>query len=271
MDISIIILNYKTRDLVLRCIDSIEQAGWELDGKYLRHEIIVIDNDSRDELREFLPRLEHIRFFESGGNIGMGSGNNIGIRKASGKYLVIMNPDTIAFKDTFIKLYRFMEDDKRIGVAGPKQLYPDQSIQASCYRWPSLLMPIFRRTPLGKLAFARNAISSYLMEDFDHLATKDVDWLLGSFLFTRKEAMDKVGLFDERFWMYFEDTDLCRRFHNEGWRVVYYPEAIIIHDHKRESASVPWYNFFTNRMARQHVISWFKYLMKWGINPQSKL
>jgi GT2 family glycosyltransferase len=88
---------------------------------------------------------------------------------------------------------------------------------------------------------------------------------LGSFLFCRAEALKQTGLFDERFFLYFEDTDLCRRFWQKKWKIVYYPEAEIIHNHARASAREPWYKFFINRAGREHLKSWLKYLLKWGV------
>lgn len=195
----------------------------------------------------------------------MGAGNNIGIKQAQGKYRVVMNPDTIVFRDTFSSLYDYMEANREVGVAGPLQYYPDRTIQDSCYRWPGLLMPIYRRTFIGKLKFAQKSLGKYLMNDFKHDHEREVNWLLGSFLFMRAEALSEVGLFDERFFMYFEDTDLCRRFWENKWKVVYYPEAKIIHNHIRQSAQTHWYKAFINPTARYHIISWIKYLKKWGI------
>lgn len=264
MDISIVIVNYKSKDLVFNCLRSIFQADFSLPEKRLVFEIFVIDNDSRDgigaDLAEHFPE---VIFIQNHKNVGMGAGNNIGLKKAKGDYVVVMNPDTTAFTDTFIKLYQYMEKNPAVGLIGPRQLNPDRSIQNSCYRWPTLFVPIYRRTPAGLLPFARKKLSRYLMEDFDHQSEREVDWLLGSFFFIRSEAMKKIGLFDERFFLYFEDTDYCRRFWKQGWKLVYYPLAEIVHNHNRQSAQTPWYSFFSNRAARQHIISWLKYLYKW--------
>jgi len=261
MDISIIILNYKSRGLALNCIKSVREA----DFGNLKYEIIVVDNNSDDGIGEILSwQYPDIKFIQNKSNLGMGAGNNVGIKAAQGKYMVIMNPDTIAFADTFLKLYNFFEASPEVGLAGPKQFYPDRTVQDSCYRWYNLLTPVYRRTPLGKFKFAEKDVDRFLMKDFDHREKREVDWLLGSFLFCRRACLDQIGLFDERFFMYFEDTDLCCRASSQGWKVVYFPESQIIHNHKRESAETPWYKFLWNRPIRAHVISWLKYLRKWG-------
>lgn len=262
MDISIIILNYKSKDLALNCIRSIRES----DFGDLKHEIIVVDNNSNDSLGEILAwQYPDIKFIQNKNNLGMGAGNNIGVRQAVGKYIVIMNPDTMVFPDTFKKKFDFMEKNREIGVSGPQQLYPDQVIQESCYRWHDLFTPLYRRTPLGYLSFAQKDLDRFLMKDFDKQSTREVDWLLGSFLFCRAKALEHVGLFDENFFLYFEDTDLCRRFWNKNWKVVYYPEAKIIHNHARESARIPWYKLLSNAAGRYHISSWLKYLKKWGL------
>jgi len=262
MDISIVILNYKSKGFTLNCIKSIKEA----DFSNLQYEIIVVDNNSLDSIGEILSwQYPDIVFIQNKKNVGMGAGNNVGLKKASGKYAVVMNPDTIAFKDTFVKLYNYMEENRAIGIAGPKQLNPDKTVQDSCYRWHSLLTPLYRRTPLGNFKFAEKDLERYLMRDFDHNFKKEVNWLLGSFLFIRVKALEEAGLFDERFFLYFEDTDFCRRFWQKKWKIAYNPDVVIIHNHLRQSARVKWYKFFTSIAARHHIISWIKYLKKWGL------
>ncbi len=264
MDISIVILNYKSKGFVMSCIKSITEASFDLSDKKLKYEIIVVDNNSDDKIGEFLAwQYPQVVFIQNEVNVGMGAGNNVGIKRASGDYVVVMNPDTIAFRDTFRILYRFMEEEKQIGVCGPRQLNPNKTIQNSCYRWPKLFTPIYRRTPLGNFRFAQRDLNRYLMKDFDHSSRRPVDWLLGSFLFIRASVIEEIGVFDERYFMYFEDTDYCRRFWGKDWKVVYYPKAKIIHNHNRHSAQSKWYKFFTNVATRQHIISWLKYLKKW--------
>ena len=262
VDLSIVILNYKSKGLTLNCIRSIKEADF---GTF-KNEIIVVDNNSGDSIREILAwQYPDIKFIQNKENLGMGEGNNAGIKKASGKYIVVMNPDTIALYDTFKILFNFMEENKEVGIVGPLQYNPNKTIQNSCYKFPSILIPVYRRTPIGKMKFARKKVDEYLMKDFNHKSISEVDWVLGSFLFIRSSALEKTGLFDKRFFMYFEDTDLCKRFWKKNFKVAYNPEAKIIHNHTRQSAQDPWYKFFTNRAARCHVISWIKYFIKWGV------
>lgn len=260
MDVSIVILNYKSRELALNCLGSIMAA----DFPGIDREIFLVDNGSRDGIGNIVSdKYPEVNFIANKKNIGMGAGNNLGIVQAKGKYIAIMNPDIVAEHDTFFKLFKFMEESLNVGVVGPKQFNLDGSVQDSCYRWHSLFTPIFRRTPLGKLKYAQLDEERFLMKDFDHNSQRDVDWLLGSFLFCRANALREIGMFDERFFLYFEDTDLCRRFWQDKWRVVYFPDAKIIHNHNRASAKAPWYGVFTTPAGRYHLESWAKYILKW--------
>lgn len=265
MDLSIVILNYKSKGFTMACLKSIKEANF---GN-LKYEVFVVDNDSDDSIGEILAwQYPDIKFVQNKKNLGMGAGNNVGIRKALGKYIVVMNPDTLVFPNTFLKLYQYMEENSAVGAAGPMQLNPDKSIQDSCYRRHGLLTPLYRRMFLGNFSFAKKDISRFLMNDFKHNSIKEVDWLLGSFLFLRAESLKDAGMFDERYFMYFEDTDLCRSFWQKKWKVIYNPQAKIIHNHNRDSAKTPWYKFFSNKATRCHIISWLKYLRKWGFSSK---
>ncbi|MFA6306881.1 MAG: glycosyltransferase family 2 protein [Patescibacteria group bacterium] len=262
MDISIVIVNYKSKDLTLNCVRSIRQADWP----GLAYEIIIVDNYSGDLKGDDLKQFGDIKFIMNGQNIGLGAANNKGARIAQGKYIVIMNPDTLAGKDVFLKLFNYLENNPGAGVVGPKQFNLDKTIQASCFRWPGLMTPLFRRTPLGKIGLGKKDLDRFLYKDYNKDSLREVDWLLGSFLFCRASAFRQIGLYDEKFFLYFEDTDLCKRFWQAGWKVVYNPQAMIIHNHARQSARVAWYKFFTSLTAWHHIISWLKYLKKWGIS-----
>jgi len=267
MDLSIIILNYKSKGLALNCIKSIKEA--DLAG--LEYEIIVVDNHSQDNIGEILSwQFPDVKFIQNEKNIGYGPGNNLGLARAQGEYFVIMNPDTIAFPQTFKTLYKFMNDNPQVGVCGPKQYNPDRTVQESCYRWHSLLTPFYRRTVLGNFQFAKRDLDRFLMTDFDKQSISDVDWLLGSFLFLRAKAMKEIGYYDKRYFLYFEDTDLCRQMWQKNWQVVYNPMAEVIHNHNRASAKTPLYKFFTSPSARAHISSWIKYLIKWGLKSELK-
>jgi hypothetical protein len=269
MDLSIIILNYHSRAKLISCLDSLARA----DLSPLRYEIIVVDiadGSPISELADFSRSYPSVRLIVSHKNLGMGGGNNLGLRAARGEYILILNPDTVIQGRAVPVLWQYLKDNPQVGLVGPKLFYPDNSLQSSCARFPGFFIPVLRRTFLGD--YFKEARDSFTMNDFDHNSIAPVDWLMGSCLmFPKKMALADGSVFeprfDERYFMYFEDTDLAREFWTKGKRVVYNPEAVVIHDHQRGSAKHPWYlAIFLDNLAQRHIVSWLKYFGKWGFS-----
>lgn len=255
MEVSIIINNYQTCGLLKQCL-----KGIMLFPPSVPYEIIVVDNNSSDGsvamVRQNFPQVKVIA---AKSNLGHHRGNNLGLKAASGKYLVILNTDIAVLDAVFDKLYRFMEEYQQVALVGPKLKNPDGSTQLSCMRFPDKLVPIYRRTFLGNFSFARQALDHYLMVDFDHRSNREVDWILGAFVMVRRAAVDQVGLLDEDLFLYFGDVAWCRRFWQAGYKVYYFVDANVVHYHKRESAqSGVWSKIFW-----WHIIDWLKYLKKY--------
>lgn len=265
MDLSIIIVNYKSKIKLINCLESIARA----EIGEISQEIIVVDNNSGDDLSDLAARYPRLKLIISPKNLGMGAGNNLGIKNSRGEFILILNPDTIIKGEAILTLLNYLKINPGVGLIGPKLLYPDGSLQSSCARFPNFFTPILRRTFLGDY-FKVNR-DRFTMNDFDHNSIKEVDWLMGSSLmFRRQIALPGGGIFapvfDERYFMYFEDTDLGRQMRVKGLKVVYDPEAIIIHDHQRQSAKHPWYfALFLDRLTWCHIGSWLKYFIKWGV------
>ncbi len=260
MDLSIIILNYRAKGLLKECL-----KGIKLVQPKLNYEIIVVDNASGDGAPVLMAEnFPEIPFIASEKNLGYAGGNNLGIKKSAGRYVMIMNPDIIVFEDALEKLVKFLDSHPEIGIVVPKLLNPDRSLQYSCYRFPDFWEPVYRRTPLGKLDFAKKKLDKYFMKDFDHNSVKEVDWLLGGCLLIRREALEQVGFLDERYFAYFDDVDLCRSMWEKKWKVVYDPEVSVIHFHRRESAEGNWWSSVFKKVTRIHLSSWLKYFKKWG-------
>jgi len=260
MDISFIILNYKNKGLVKNCIRSIIKA--DLAG--LKYEIIVVDNNSNDGVKEMMrDNFSGVTFIQSRYNLGMGAGNNLGIKNAKGKYVALLNPDTMITADAFKKLYNFMESNPKIGLAGPKLINPDGSSQYTRCRFPGFLIPVYRRTPLKKIPQIKKKIDDYLTKNEDYNKTGKADWVYGACFFIKSEALRKIGLFDERFFLGFEDTDLCRRIWQGGYEVWYYPESKIFHYPHRFSGESNWLVSMFKKNVREHIRSWLLYFFKW--------
>lgn len=259
MKLSIIIVNYNTGALTRSCIVSLLQQPLPA-----QTEIIVVDNDSQDDsvslLRADFPEITVIANDQ---NLGLAAGVNKGIRQARGTYNLILNPDIVALPKSVVTLVDFMEAQLQVGVAAGKLLSPNGQIQASCYRFYHPMTIIYRRTGLGKTKRGRLAIDYFLMKDFDHATIRDVDWLMGACLMVRAKTVQAVGGMDERFFLYFEDVDWCRRFWQAGYRVTYVPEAQFSHYHQRSSEHTTLLGLITNSAVRHHIVSAVKYFLKY--------
>jgi GT2 family glycosyltransferase len=155
------------------------------------------------------------------------------------------------------KLVDFMERTPDAGIVGPRLLFHDGTVQLSCRRFYTFRVLLLRRTPLGKLFPKARAVREHLMQDFDHATTRRVDWLIGAAMLVRREAVDSVGMMDERFFLYFEDVDWCYRMAQKGLHVYYLADAVVEHGYQRESAQA-----VLNRSFVAHLVSLFRYYEK---------
>lgn len=224
-DISIVIVNWNGKDLLLRCLESLTERVTSKDI-----EIIVVDNASCDgsaeAVRQSYPEVKLIR---NGKNEGFARGNNIGIAVSDGKYVCLINSDVLVLKDCLENLYAFMESHPSAGISGPQVLNPDMTIQYSCRRFPSLWNNFCFAFGLARRFPNRKFFSGEQMSFFAHEKVMLVDALSGCFLMVRREAMERVGLLDEKFFIYCEDIDWCKRFRSIGWEIIFNPKAKAIH------------------------------------------
>jgi len=262
VSLSIVILNYKTRGLLKQCLNGLRKFP-----PAISHEIIVIDNDSQDGSCEMIrSEYSEVKLIASDKNIGHASGNNLGIREAKGDYILLLNTDIVIFDYSIDKLYNFMVANSNVGIVGGKLYDPSKSLQFSCLGFPKLLTPFYRRTLLGKFNFGKKELERYLMLDFDHRTARRVDWMMSSCMMITRKCIEKIGLMDQRYFVYFADTDWCRSAWQNHFEVWYYPDASFVHYYKRESATGL---LFLNKIARIHIHDWFKYILKWGIASKS--
>jgi len=260
MDLSIIILNYKSKGLVKQCVKNIITATANLN-----YEIIVIDNDSKDDIDKMLKEnFPQVKFIQTGANLGFAAGNNVGLKEAQGKYLMILNPDVTVLNGTIEKMIKFMEENPEVGLVGPKLINPNGSYQISCRTFTKTKHIILLRTPLGKLSWAKECLDKHLMADFDRLTNREVDWLHGACLLAKKLAVNEIGMFDERYFMYVEDIDWCRRFWLANYKVYYLAEAEMVHLLEKASDHGSWNFWKLNKSTRWHIASWLKYLLKYS-------
>ena len=261
--LSIIIVNYKNPALLRLCLKSLERA---LSPK-LNYEILVVDISSEIEtqnvvLEEF-PKVKLLPFKD---NIGYTKGVNEGIKGSSGDYFLILNPDIVPLKNSIETLLDYMKKHQDVGLAGPRLLNFDGTPQQSCFGFYNAITIGYRR--VGYLPFKKWILKKFLLEDRDLSDIQSVDWLMGSALMARRDAINKVGLMDEKFFLYFSDVDWAKRFWENGYKVVYYPLAKIYHYHRRFSKRSSWIiDVLMNHQSQQHIKDGFRYLYKYGFFP----
>lgn len=264
-DIAVVIVNFKMRDLVRACLASL-QKDIATSTHPMSMQVVIVDNASHDGIED-LVRKEFPQYgcIVSPRNEGYGSAVNKGIRAIEARYYFVLNPDTVFIEpQTIERMVAYMEVHPKIGMIAPKLLNADLTLQYSCNRFPHFAEQLFRRTSLGKYQWVERRIMRLLMKDFDHEKTQPVDWAIGSAMFVRASALKDAGFMDERFFMYFEDTDWCRRFWDAHWPIYYVHDIKIMHYHGRGSAKVPGIKaLFLNKLARVHFASWLKYMWKW--------
>ena len=220
-DVSVIVVSYNARDHLERCLETVAGRA---------HEVIVVDSGSTDGSRELVrERFPGVRLVELAENRGYGAGANKGIRIASGRWFLLLNSDAWPVGNGVEELVAFGDRHPEIGVAGPKLLNPDGSLQRSVRGFPTVWRLATEYFFLRKLAPGTRALNAFYAANFDHETVRKAEFLMGAVLLLRREAIAQVGGFDERFFMFSEETDLCYRMHKAGWTVEFFPEAEFVH------------------------------------------
>lgn len=257
--VSIIIINYNSGLLTKACIQSVRKTYAGSD-----YEVLVVDNDSQDDSREILTsEIENIRVKFTGKNLGLAKAVNIALKETTGEYILLLNPDIVALGGGVAELINFMDANQKVGAAAGQLINPNGTIQDSFFRFYRPATILYRRTFLGRLPWAKRHLDKIFMRDSDYTKAQKVDWILGACMCIRRSALGHVGPMDERFFLYFEDMDWCRRFWENGWEVWYVPQARFAHYHKRESAQERGLFVFLNPVARIHIASGIKYFLKY--------
>ena len=222
-DISVIIVSWNVRELLANCLRSVF-AQTEL-----ALQVIVVDSASSDGSPELVaeqfPQVELLACQE---NVGFPRGNNLGLERANGRFILLLNPDTIVHGDALARMVSYLQQYPAVGVLGPQLLNDDGSVQSSRRRFPTLGTAVFESTWLQPFA-PQAVLDHYYARDVGDGETAVVEWVMGACLMTRQEVVAQVGGLDEAYFMYSEELDYCRRIHEAGWQVVYYPEAQVTH------------------------------------------
>jgi GT2 family glycosyltransferase/glycosyltransferase involved in cell wall biosynthesis len=226
-DLSIIILNWNVAGLLVECLRSLPSA---CSDRWAETEVIVVDNASTDDSIALVrAEFPHVQLISLPHNAGFSAGNNEGIRASKSRYILLLNPDTVCHPGSISRLCDYMDAHPSVGVAGPRLLNPDGSLQPSRRRFPTFATALLESTPLQPF-FRDSAILSrfYMLNQPDDIA-QPAGWLSGAALLCRRVMLAQCGLFDPGYFMFSEEMDLCRRAYDAGWEVVYLPDARITH------------------------------------------
>jgi N-acetylglucosaminyl-diphospho-decaprenol L-rhamnosyltransferase len=238
-DVSVSLVNTNSRDLLLACLESLR--GTEV-------EVVVLDNASEDgsaaAVRE---RFPDVRVIEQRHRAGFGANHNTVIRATTGRYVFVLNEDTTSGDWGFARMVAHLDANPRVAALAPRLVYPDGRLQASAWRFPSPATAALGLVTLGRAGIVQSGGDE----------TRDVDWAMAAALLLRREALDEVGLFDEGFFIYSEETDLCRRLRAAGWRTQYFPQVTVVHHESQFSVGIPERRI--NEMWRGRHRYWHKH------------
>lgn len=241
-DLTAIILSHDVRDEVLRCVAALHEQRGDLDLQ-----VIVVDNASTDGTAEALlrahPDTEVLRVDH---NAGMPA-REAGLREARGRLRMFLDSDAVVTPGALQTLVRVFDEHPGIGLAGPRLVYPDGSLQLSARRYPPLLLPLLRRPPLGRWLESGGTVGRHLMRGEPHDRRRRVEYVIGACQVFRAEAHASAGSFDRRIWYGHDDADWCFAMRLAGWGVAYVPDAVVVHDYRRSSVAKP----LSRRSVRQ--------------------
>jgi GT2 family glycosyltransferase len=254
MTLTVGIVNYNTKKELKKCIESILQAPPKC-----HYQIIVVDNNSKDGSKKFLKQIKqrNIKCILNQKNRGFGAACNQIAKTYSSHYILFLNPDVEVREKSIDKLINFLESNEKVGVVTGKLLFPDGSLQLSCRKFPTISRVLFGRESVLRKFFPNNRISKeYLMSETNYDKIQFPDWIRGAVMLFRIGVFEKIGGFDEKFFLYLEDTDICLRLRENGYKTAYLPEAVFYH------------KLATSTKERQlktkiiHNISMFHYIKK---------
>jgi len=258
--LSITVVNYNQKYFPKLCVEALKNSKVDFD-----FEVIVCDNNSKDGSLSYLKEADKrgdIKLVEPGKNLGYGAGHNFAEKYASGEHILILNTDITVEADTLQKLVDYIEHNPNTGIVGPKLVYHNGEVQKSCRRDFKLFDLFIKRSFLRKIWPFSRRYNNYIMQDFNHSSTQKVDLITGAFMLMRRDLFEQIGGFDERYFMFMEDFDLCKKVTLTGKDIVYYPEAVAMHFHKRLSQGA-FFKLLFNKISWFHLASAFKYHGKW--------
>lgn len=223
MDISVIIVNYNTKDITKQCLDSIFKLT-----KDIEFEVIVVDNNSKDGSKEMLESYPNIKYIQSGANLGFGKANNLGYKYSSGRYILLLNSDTYLLNNAVKAFYdEFEKLPENVACIGGWLRSSDGSLNHSYNTIPNLKTTICTAFSIYMRLLGKKTKRQILNEDINH--SKEVGYVTGADICIRRKVVDTCGLFDSDFFMYFEETEMQYRYTKVGYKFMIVPSPLIVH------------------------------------------
>ena len=255
--LSVVYVNFRTPELVIRSVRSVLQHGLCDPGN-----VVIVDNMSGDNSAELIiEALPDCRLIRATDNKGYGAGLNLAVQATDSEFILCLNPDTYFEDDNLRSVIKLMQDDKKVGLVGLDLFYPDGSRQYSARRDYTYLDVLLRRMPIGKFRIFSKLVNRHLMKDSWANGAFDADWVIGTGFVVRSDAYTEVGGMDTDYFLYMEDVDLCMRLRKAAWRVVAMPNARLIHDHQRASATS-----ILSPASKMHLRSLRTFIRKHGMS-----
>lgn len=226
MDLTVIIVSWKVKDLLKDCLYSLEQ-----EKKHCNFKTVVIDNHSCDGTVELIKNsFPSVKLIALEKNIGFAAGNNLALKKLDTDYALLLNPDTYVKDKAIMHLLDFIKQDKKIGAVGPQLLNPNETIQPSCHSFPTVKSIIINSLFLDIIFAKSKFFGNYQLGFWDHKSKREVDQPMGAALMISKDALDTIGgTMDEDFYMFFDEVDLCFRIKKANYKIFFLPKAKIVH------------------------------------------
>jgi GT2 family glycosyltransferase/glycosyltransferase involved in cell wall biosynthesis len=262
--LDIIIVNYNSTDYLLRCIKSIYGSLRELPAK-----VFVQDNASQDGVDRLKAEFPKVILSKNRYNMGFSRAINNALRQGDSPYIVLLNPDSYVMDGFFEPILRHMEENPDVGIVGPKILDHDGSVQGSARTFPTPLTGLFGRSSLLTRLFPNNRLprENILTTRSDGKSPMEVHWVSGACMVVRRKAVDDVGLMDERFFLYWEDADWCRRMRRKGWKVVYFPESPVVHYAGASSEQAPLRSILEFHKSSYRLFEKYRKPSLWLLKP----
>jgi len=252
VELSVILVTYNSEESITQCLHSILKAT-----QGMEREIVVVDNHSTDQtlalVREF---HDSLKLIENEHNEGFAKAVNQGVKKSSGEFFLLVNPDVIIQSNSLNPMLQFMKDNYKVGICGCKLVNEDGSLQYSTGPFPGLATSLWR-------VFLPRPMRKYHWWGYDRI--RECDWVTGAFMFLRSKLLEEIGALDEHYFMYYEDVDLCFRARQAGWKVYYYPMISAVHlrphalyrkgnDVETAIKKSRWYYFKKNVFRKRNVV-----------------